>query len=413
VNRIRDVKSWVESITESSRLWLSGLFLVAMLGLAGCTSGVDLDVGNWFDGSNSSTVTTTDVAALSQGGAQIAMLLPLSASGEAADIARALKEAGELAVFEAGQAGIVLTTKDTLGTPAGAQAAVQAAIQEGAELIIGPLFSNSVRAISPVTQAGGIPVVAFSTDQNVAAQGVYLLSFLPEQEVARVVQHALSSGGRNFAALVPQSPYGTVVERAMTEAVRAGGGQMVAIERFARTDEGIQAPVRNIAQKITSGTSIDAVLIAEGGTLLRSIGSLLAQNGVSPSAVQFLGTGLWDEADVNTIPTLIGGWYAGPPPSTKQQFATRFQSAYGREPPRLASLAYDAVSLSIAFSRQPVGERFSAPQFTNPEGFAGVDGLFRLLPSGLNERGLAVMQVTTTGASEVSPAPARFPDSGS
>lgn len=409
VKRVHTLFTRAAATYASWRLWLAGLFFVAALGLAGCTSGIDLDMGNWFDGSGSNSSQTSDIASLGQDGAKIALLLPLSASGEASDLARALKEAGELAVFEAGQAGIVLTTKDTLGTPAGAQAAAQTAIQEGAELIIGPLFSNSVKAIAPLTQASNVPVVAFSTDQTVAAGGIYLLSFLPEQEVLRVVQHAIAAGGRNFAALVPQSPYGAVIERTMTEAVRAGGGQVVTIERFNRTEEGIQAPVRNIAAAISGGgTRVDAVLIGEGGTLLRSIGSQLAQNGVGPSAVQFLGTGLWDEAELNTIPTLVGGWYAAPPPSAKAQFGVRFQNAYGRQPPRLASLAYDAVSLAIALAQLPQGERFSAPNLTNPEGFAGVDGLFRFQPNGLNERGLAVMEVTATGPREVSPAPDRF-----
>ncbi len=398
---------------QTGKLWLAGLFIGLSVGLSACTSGVDLGVGDWFAGGGSSpTVNSQDLAALNAGGARVAMLLPLSANGEAAQIARALKEAGELAVFEAGQAGIVLTTKDTLGTPAGAQAAAQAAIQEGAELIIGPLFSNSVRAIAPVTQTSNTPVIAFSTDRNVATQNIYLLSFLPELEVQRVMQHASAAGARTFAALVPQSPYGAVVERAMTQAVQASGGRLVAIERYARTQEGLAAPVNKIAQAV-NGNNVDALLIAEGGALLRSIASQLAQSGINQGSVQFLGTGLWDEQGVNTIPNLIGGWYAGPPPSAKQQFAVRFQNAYGRQPPRLASLAYDAVSLAIAFSRQPQGNRFTAPQMANPEGFAGVDGLFRFMPNGLNERGLAVMQVTGAGSQEVSPAPPRFAGTGS
>ena len=111
---------------------------------------------------------------------------------------------------------------------------------------------------------------------------------------------------------------------------------------------------------------------------------------------------------MNTIQTMVGGWYAGPPPSAKSQFAVRFRNAYGREPPRLSSLSYDAVSLAIALARQPQGQRFTTTNLTNPEGFAGVDGLFRFRATGLNDRGLAVMEVTGGVSKEVSSAPPRF-----
>ena len=384
---------------------LFGFLGFALAACGGSLGGVD----DWFDSdANQNQVSPVEVTNV-PGGARIALLLPLTANGGAAEIARSLKEAGELAVFEAGQAGIVLTTKDTLGTPAGAQQAAQAAIQEGAELIIGPLFSSSVKAVAPVAQAANVPVIAFSTDKNVATQGIYLLSFLPEQEVERVVDYAVTSGRRNFGVLVPRSPYGAVVEKAIVAAAKKRRARVVAIQRYARNEQALQGPTRAMAKTVLDQSKkVQALLIGEGGNLLRSIGAVLAQEGVNGETVKMLGTGLWDEAGVNSISAIVGGWYAGPPPSAKAQFAQRFRNAYGREPPRLASLAYDAVSLSIALSRLPQGERFTVNNLTNPEGFAGVDGLFRFRANGLNDRGLAVMEVTGNGSTEVSTAPPSF-----
>lgn len=393
---------------RANRIVSAALFVFIGFGLAAC--GGSLGVDDWFDSdSDKNQVTPNNVAAFKTGGAKIALLLPLTASGGAADIARSLKEAGELAVFEAGQAGIVLTTKDTLGTPAGAQAAAQAAIQEGAELIIGPLFSSSVKAVAPVAAAANVPVIAFSTDKNVATQGIYLLSFLPEHEVDRVVDYAVTSGRRNFAALVPKSPYGAVIEKALVAAVKKRKARVVAIQRYARNEQALQAPTKAMAKTVLNASKkVQALLIGEGGNLLRSIGSILAQEGVTGSTVKMLGTGLWDEAGVNSIQSIVGGWYAGPPPSAKSQFAQRFRTAYGREPPRLSSLSYDAVSLAIALARLPQGQRFTVTNLTNQEGFAGVDGLFRFRSNGLNDRGLAVMEVTGSGSNEVSTAPPSF-----
>lgn len=411
MNSVRAMLRGLKSIVRANRLLAAGFLVFIGLGLSACGGGFDLGVGDWFDGNESNTpgVTSEDLAALSKGGAKIALLLPLSANGGAADVARALKEAGELAVFEAGQAGIVLTTKDTLGTPAGAQAAAQAAINEGAELIIGPLFSSSVKAVAPIAQGANVPVIAFSTDRNVATQGVYLLSFLPDLEVDRVIEHAVASGRRNFAALVPKSPYGAVVERALVTAAKKRGAKIVAVQRYARNEQALQAPAKTIARAVLDGSkNVQGLLVAEGGNLLRSIDSVFAQEGVNGSNVKLLGTGLWNETGVNSLTSIVGGWYAGPPPSAKSQFGVRFRNAYGREPPRLASLAYDAVSLSIALARFPPDQRFTAAQLTNPEGFSGVDGLFRFRSNGLNNRGLSVMEVTGQGPREVSTAPPRF-----
>ena len=53
-------------------------------------------------------------------------------------------------------------------------------------------------------------------------------------------------------------------------------------------------------------------------------------------------------------------------------------------------------------------ERFQNSVLTSPNGFAGLDGVFRFLPSGLTERRLAVYEVTGSGARVVAPAARSF-----
>ena len=57
-------------------------------------------------------------------------------------------------------------------------------------------------------------------------------------------------------------------------------------------------------------------------------------------------------------------------------------------------------------------QRFSEEVLTNPSGFSGTDGIFRFRPDGTNQRGLAVLRVTTSGGQVVSPAPKAFSTSG-
>jgi ABC-type branched-subunit amino acid transport system substrate-binding protein len=347
------------------------------------------------------------VPQISASGPRVALILPLTGQGDTQRIGTAMKQAAELALFDSGNPGITLITKDTGGTPQGAAAAAQAALGEGAEIILGPLLANEARAVSAAAKARQVPVVAFSTASSVAGPGTYLLSFLPEEEVTNVVRYASEEGLRNLAALVPQSQFGAAVERALANSSKVYGANIVAVERHSGTAPDFDAAARSLAGAVNAG-SVQAVLIPEGGEQLRQIGAALQRAGFEPGRVKLLGTGQWDDPQTAFIPIAVGGWYPGVPPELIRRFEERYRQAYGATPPRLASLAYDAVSLAIILARDPAGARFSASKITNPEGFQGINGLFRFRPDGSSERGLAVLQVNPSGAAIIEPAPQRF-----
>jgi hypothetical protein len=129
---------------------------------------------------------------------------------------------------------------------------------------------------------------------------------------------------------------------------------------------------------------------------------------VDPARVRFLGTGLWDEPSLGREPSLVGGWFAGPDPKASTEFRTRYQQLYGKLPPRIASLAYDATALVAVLARTRPQPYYEASALTNPAGFAGIDGIFRFATSGISERGLAVLEVRPDGLRVVSPAPVSF-----
>jgi ABC-type branched-subunit amino acid transport system substrate-binding protein len=384
------------------RLRLPALAL-AMSGLVMLTGCGGIDMGGIFGDSRQQPQPTLPAP---PGGARVALLLPLSAPGETARIANSMKQAAELALFDAGNPGITLITKDTGGNPAGAQAAAQAALAEGAELILGPLLGNEVQAVSPLARSANVSVIAFSSSSAVAGPGTYLHSFLPEEEVANIVRYAAQTGLRSLGAFLPKSSYGATIEKALTTSAQVYGTRMVAIEHYERSANGITGPAGRFAGRLATG--MQAVLVPESGEVLRQIGSALGSVGITPNRLRFLGTGLWDDPLTPRVPIAVGGWYAGVAPELVNVFAQRFQRSYGATPPRLASLAYDAVSLAIILARAPQGMRFSPEQITNPQGFQGTNGLFRFTAAGLCERGLSILEVTPTGPRVVAPAPQRF-----
>ncbi len=394
--------------TEHARARLiSGLaFLLICLGLGACAGG---GIGGSSNGSNLSDAPNPK-AAPAGGTVKVALLLPLSGNVNAQQVAKAMKQAGELALFDFDKPNIKLIPKDTRGTPDGARQAAQDAVKEGAELIMGPLFANEVSAVAPIAQAGHVPVLAFSSDRNVAGNGVYLLSFVAGNDVPRMISYAVSKGKTRFAALFPRNDYGRIVEQAFNTAVQESHGQVVMTKTFTPDANGMNSPVKEIAALAKKGSApqIDAIFIPAGGDTLPSLAPLLPYSELDTRAVQLMGLSGWDYPGVGREAALVGGWFAAPDPKGWQDFTKRYAETYGGAPPRLASLAYDAVSLAISLSNNPPERRFAASELTRSSGFAGVDGLFRLRPDGTAERGFAIMEVQQSGNQTVDPAPSSF-----
>jgi ABC-type branched-subunit amino acid transport system substrate-binding protein len=343
------------------------------------------------------------------GTVKVALLLPITASGSTPAVAKALKQAAELALFDFDNPNISLIPKDTKGTAEGARLAAESALQDGAELIIGPLFAQEVSAAAPVARQGSVSMIAFSSDEKVAGNGVYLLSFLAGRDVPRIVSFAMSRGKRNFAELIPQSAYGRLAETAFARAVSGGGGQASVRATFPTDDSSAMlGPVRQVANAVKSGQGVDALFLPAGREDLPDLAPLLASEGLSSGQVQFIGTGQWDYPNIGSERALIGGWYPAPDPKGWSSFVDKYSKTYGAAPPRIASLAYDAVSLAVSLSPNPPGQRYTVTQLTRSSGFSGIDGLFRLLYDGTSERGLAILEVREGAPRVIDPAPSSF-----
>src|SRR6266576_1251478 len=374
-----------------------GLILGAPL-LGACAGGA----GSLFNSQAGPSGPAEQPAAVGTGHVKVGLILPLSASGNAGVAAQSMRNAAEMALAEFQNPNIQLLIKDDGGNAQGAQQGTQQALDEGAEMILGPLFASSVPATAQLTRAKGVSVIAFSTDSSVAGRGGYLLSFLPESDVNRIIEYAASTGKRSFAALLPENAYGNVVEAAFKQAVGRRGGRIVAFEKYGADRA---TPARTVAQALGQA---DALLIADDGDSVVATADALTAAGANLRNIQLLGTGLWDNPRVYASPALQGGLYAAPDPAGFRSFSARYRAKFGSDSARTATLAYDAVALVAALARTQGPQRFSPEVLTNPSGFAGIDGLFRFRADGTNERGLAVMKVTTGGGVPVAGSPKSF-----
>jgi branched-chain amino acid transport system substrate-binding protein len=343
---------------------------------------------------------------------RVALLAPFSSPNAALrDEAQTLQSAAELAIAERGDNSMLLMPKDSGDTAEEARAAVRIALQEGADFVLGPLFASGVGAIAPYARANNVPMISFSTDVSEAGRGIYVLTFLPEDEAQRIVRFAASKGVKRLVIVAPNGRYGDRIVEAAGQTSREVGINYLGASRYdpqAAAMSSAQESARRAAQMAAGGPAREtAILIPERGAMLRAIGQSLTAAGASTSRVRYLGTGLWNDAETLSDSRLAGGWYVTPDSAARAAFEQRFREKYGRRPTRLAGMGYDATAMLAGMTRGGIATSATQRAIETRDGFVGVDGLFRF-SRGVVQRGMAVNEVGPRGGRTVEAAPTSF-----
>jgi ABC-type branched-subunit amino acid transport system substrate-binding protein len=337
---------------------------------------------------------------LGTGPVRVGMILPLTQGSAASPVGVSLRNAAQLALDESGGADLTVMIQDDHSSPDGAKEAAQSELGAGAQILIGPVFANGVREAGALAKSAGKPMIAFSTDVSVASHGVYLLSFLIEGYVDRIVEFASTKGKKSFAVLAPQNDYGNIAVGEFQQTAARLNARVVTIARYAPGQ-----PASGAKEIAAVANQIDALFIPEQADGMPAVAAALAAAGVK---TQLLGTGVWNDGRVIKLPQLQGAWFAAPENAGFDAFAQRYRAKFNSDPTRLATLSYDAVSLVAALARTQGAQAFSDKTLTNSSGFNGADGVFRFRADGSNDRGLAVLQINAGAASVLSPAPRSF-----
>jgi hypothetical protein len=375
---------------------------------------------------------------------RVALLLPLS--GQAASAGRVMLKAAQLALFDAGEQRLMLLPHDTQSTVEGATAAARAALDDGANLVLGPLFGAHVQAVAEVVSARKVPVLAFSNDQSAAGNGAAVLGLTPETEIRRILLRARDEGLFEIAAFLPDSPYGLLVADRMRAISAETGTTIVQINHYPAgsdaSDEFLLSAAREFASYDLRHAALNrerarleqrnddisrralarlknldtmgdppfqAVLLAESAGRLPAIAPLLAFYDVDPTRVQFLGLSNWYSSELGIEPTLRGAWFPGPDPAQYDSLMNRYAAFYQEHPGRLAALAYDAVAVAATMAGDaPDNGRITSDRLLSTSGFAAYYGPFRITQSGTTERLLSILQVESSGLAVLEPAPAAF-----
>lgn len=377
------------------------LTLVILLVLASCKSIiVPIDqVGKMETPEVSSSVFSADAF-------RVAVLLPLS--GDAQKHGEGLKNAALMAYEDMNNPNLILQFYDTKGTPEGARVAAEMAISQKAKMIVGPLKSSSVSAISNQVRGRGVPVVAFSTDSSVLQREIYSLGLLVDEQVGRIISYVVAQGRSNFALLLPDNATGISVAKAAILSANASGAKVTRIAFYPPNSTDFS----EILRKLTSydGKSphvdFDAVLIPESGAKLKSAMAMFAYYDVFSPQVKFFGTSVWENTSLSKESTLRQSWYPALSRNHTAYFNKKYNSLYGQYPNSIYAFAYDAVALSSVLAKKNPQDINAA--ITNPDGFVGINGVFRLLENGKNEHSLDILEISNNGDVVIDLAPKKF-----
>ncbi len=344
----------------------------------------------------------------------VALLVP-SGSGEATDdlIAKGLENAARMAIADLGDVKIDLRVYSTAADADTAAAMASKAVDDGAKIILGPFYGLEANKAGAAVAGRGVDVLAFSNNPAIAGGNVFILGQTFDNTASRLASYAVAKGLTRIMIVSDQNGAGEAGKSAIQSAITSAGGTVAAVGSYEFSQNGIVQAVTAIADSAKSSGAQAVFLTADTGGALPLLTQLLMENGIDPVALQYIGLTRWDIPSANlTQPGVQGGWFAMPDPGLAQQFLARYQSATGAAPHATAGLAYDGMAAIGALIKQGGPEALTATGLTQGAGFVGVNGIFRFLPSGMNQRGLAVAQIVNQQVTIIDPAPRAFGGAG-
>lgn len=342
----------------------------------------------------------------------VALLVPKSSNG-AGTVAANLENAAKMAVADLGAVKIDLRVYDTAGSADVAAQQAQRAVDEGSKIILGPLFAEAANAAAVAVGDEGVNVMSFSNNPSIAGGNVFILGKTFDNTASRLMSFAKSQGKSRAVIVHPENIEGEFGRVALQRAANEVGIEVVSVQSFTFTPQGVIDAVNPIKNATLSGNADLLLLTSTSAGALPLLAQMLPEAGINPATIQYAGLSRWDiPPQTLALAGLQNGWFAMPDVTRTQNFSTRYQAAYGAQPHQLASLAYDGIAAIGALVAAGKANALTADALTQSSGFEGVDGIFRLNKNGTNERGLAIAQVKEQRVHIIDAAPSSFTFSG-
>lgn len=344
----------------------------------------------------------------------VALLVPYD-SAQSADgaLAKSIENAARLAMADLDGVTIDLRVYATGGQAERASAAASRAVNEGAKIILGPVYGGSAKLAGIAAGNAGVNLLSFSNNPEVAGGNVFILGATFDNTANRLVRYAAKNGKRRIMIVNAQSPAENAGAAAIKGAIARNGSTLSGEKSFELSQEGVVASIGPIASTARS-SGADAVFFTSGNDgAMPLLAQMLPETGIKSPDTQYIGLQRWNfPASAVSLPGLQNSWFAIPDQQLVQNFSSRYSAAYGQAPHALAGLAYDGIAAIGALAKSGDSKALTAQALTRGSGFVGVNGIFRLKSDGTNERGLSVATIQNNQVIEIDAAPRAFGGAG-
>ena len=299
------------------------------------------------------------------------------------------------------------------GQPAQAASVAASAAQEGAQVILGPLFADAATAAGQAVTGRGLSVLSFSNNPAVAGGNVFLLGQTFGNTADSLMRHAVAQGTGRVLVVHERNAAGEIGRQAIEAAIARNGGSLAGVQGFDFSQQGVVEALPAITEAARSSGAQAIFFTSNTAGALPLLTQLLQENRLGPDVIQYIGLTRWDiPPETLALASVQGGWFALPDPTLQSQFTARYTAAYGEAPHPLAWLAYDGIAAIGALASSGNPQALSPQALTQPQGFAGVGGVFRLRPDGTSDRGLAIATIRDNAVTVLVPAPRSFGGAG-
>jgi len=380
-------------------LWARALGAVAALAIAACEP-ID------FAG-----LTGGDGQAINPNAAvPVALLVPRGGGNPTDDVlAQSLENAARLAVADLEGAVIDLRVYGTGGNAATAASQAQVAVNDGAKIILGPVYAEAANAAGVAVADDNVNVLAFSNNPAIAGGNVFILGSTFRNTADRLSRYAARQGRNKIVLVHGNDVPGQAGRDAILSSAAGSGAQIVASVDYAVSQEGVSAAIPRIKSAVESTGANAIFLTSTTAGALSLYATLLPEAGIGQDVAQYIGLTRWDiPAQTLSLPGLQGGWFALPDPGRTAGFAQRYLAAYGASPHPIGGLAYDGIAAIGALVAAGNRDALTKSALTQSAGFQGTGGVFRLNGDGTNQRAVAVAAVQGGQRVILDPAPQGF-----
>lgn len=340
----------------------------------------------------------------------VALLVPYGSGGAGEEgLARSLENAARLAIADLDGVVIDLRVYPTGGNSDRAAAAAVKAVNEGAKIILGPVFGDAANSAGLAVANSSINVLAFSNNTRIAGGNVFVLGNTFENTAQRLVSFGARQGKTRVLVVHPNTTVGEIGRDAVLTALSRSSASSVGQIGYEASQRGVVSAVSAIADTARDNQADTIFFTSDTLGGLPLLTQMLPENRILPTQFQFMGLTRWDiPAGTLDLPGVQNGLFAMPDPALASRFSQRYNAAYGSNPHPIAGLAYDGIAAIGALVAAGNSNALTRGALTQSSGFRGVNGVFRLRNDGTNERALAVARIANRAVTIVSPAPTGF-----